>query len=601
MCGIAGIIGGQWPPEQLEAMVASQQHRGPDACGVHIDTDCAVGLGHNRLSILDLSSAGVQPMASHDGRYWIAFNGEIYNYLELKAELGAYPYRSATDTEVILAAYERWGVGCLDRFVGMFAFLIWDKHKRRLFAARDRFGVKPLVYHRRSDGSLVLASEVRALHAAGVPATPDATAWATYLTFGLSDYSGRTFWEGITSLEPGCALSWEDGCTRTWQWYDLHERVGDEFDTRSIEEVQEEYLGVLAESVRLRFRADVPVGINLSGGLDSSTLLGLVHQVQGPNSNVRAFTFVTGDERYDELPWVRQMLARTHHTSTVCRLNPRDVPALAESVQMHQDEPFGGLPTLAYARLFERARGEGVTVLLDGQGMDEQWAGYDYYLRAMSGETAPLVQGTREKPVRPDCLTRELAQLSEPFEAPAPFPDALRNVQFRDARYTKIPRVLRFNDRVSMRSSIELREPFLDHRAFEIALRQPADRKISQGMGKCLLRRAAQRLLPDGLIEAPKRAVQTPQREWLGGALKEWASATIEGALSTYGGAWLDANAVRTEWQLYCRGDSDNSFYVWQWISLGLLSSSQALRNSTRTTQATASAHRRAAAPASNR
>ncbi|MQA28696.1 MAG: asparagine synthase (glutamine-hydrolyzing) [Luteitalea sp.] len=581
MCGIAGLVGGRWRPEQLDAMVASQRHRGPDASAVHIDVERAVGLGHNRLSILDLSRAGLQPMASHDGRYWIAFNGEVYNYLELKAELDTYPYRSATDTEVILAAYERWGVACLHRFVGMFAFLIWDRHERRLIAARDRFGVKPLVYHRRNDGSLVLASEIRALHAAGVPAAPDATTWATYLTYGLSDHSERTFWDGISSLAPGCALTWHNGQTRTWQWYDLKEQIGVELDTRPIEVVREEYLGLLAESVRFRFRADVPVGVNLSGGLDSSTLLGLVQQVQGAGSNVTAFTFVTGDPRYDELPWVQQMLARTEHPSVVCRLRAGDVPDLAASVQLHQDEPFGGLPTLAYARLFERARDAGVTVLLDGQGMDEQWAGYDYYVQAMQGGPTPLVQGMREKPVRPHCLTPELARRAEPFEAPTPFPDALRNAQFRDARYTKIPRALRFNDRVSMRSSIELREPFLDHRMFELALRQPADRKIAEGMHKCLLRQLTEQLLPEGLIEAPKRPVQTPQREWLAGELREWADSTIERGLTAYGGVWLDADAVRAEWRRYCLGGSDNSFYVWQWISVGLFASRPPTRSET--------------------
>lgn len=573
MCGIAGIVGRSWRPAQLEAMVTCQRHRGPDASAVYIDVDSGIGLGHNRLSILDLSNAGVQPMVSHDGRYRIAFNGEIYNYLELKAELGDYPYRSATDTEVILAAYERWGLDCLHRFVGMFAILIWDQHERRLIAARDRFGVKPLLYHRGDDGSVILGSEIRSLHAAGVPAVADATTWATYLTYGLSDHSERTFWQGITALPPGNALTWHGGETRVWRWYDLHEQSGDGFDTRPSDVVQEEYLSLLAESVRLRFRADVPVGVNLSGGLDSSTLLGLVQQVQGAGSNVTSFTFVTGDPVYDELPWVQQMLAHTEHPSVVCRLTPDQVPALAASVQQHQDEPFGGLPTLAYAQLFEQARAAGVTVLLDGQGMDEQWAGYDYYLQALGGGPTPLVQGTREKPVRPRCLTGDLARLAAPFEAPRPFPDALRNVQYRDARYTKIPRALRFNDRVSMRSSIELREPFLDHRLFELALRQPADRKIANGMHKCLLRQATRQLLPDGLIEAPKRPVQTPQREWLAGSLRDWADATIEQALRSYGDIWLDADKVRAEWRRYCLGGSDNSFYIWQWISIGLFAS----------------------------
>jgi asparagine synthase (glutamine-hydrolysing) len=573
MCGIAGMFGFGWEREQLEVMVASQRHRGPDAYGIYVDPLNLAGLGHNRLSIIDLSAAGRQPMSSHDGRLWIVFNGEIYNYLELRSELHDYPYHSRTDTEVILAAYERWGESCLDHLIGMFAFLIWDERERRLFAARDRFGVKPLNYHLKPDGTLLLASEVRALHAAGVVARPDAVAWSTYLTLGLHDHSPRTFCEEIRSLPPGHLLIWQDSQLHISRWYDLAERSGPEWDQRSVKTVQEEYLALLEESVRLRFRSDVPVGINLSGGLDSSTLLGLVQAVEGAESEVEAFTFVTGDSRYDELPWVEQMLAHTNHPSSISYLRPSDVPALAESVQAHQDEPFGGLPTLCYARLFERARSQGVIVLLDGQGLDEQWAGYDYYLTAINGNNAPasLVQGIKERAVRPECLTPEFQAIAEPFEPREPFPDRLRNLQYRDACHTKIPRALRFNDRVSMRSSTELREPFLDHRLFELALRQPPERKIADGANKWLLRQIARRLLPGELVESPKRPLQTPQREWLRDPLREWANERIEESLTAFGGTWLDRKAVRAAWHHYCEGAGDNSFYIWQWINLGLM------------------------------
>ena len=571
MCGIAGIFGHNWERAQLAAMVARQRHRGPDAEGLYVDPQRSAGLGHNRLSIIDLSAAGRNPMMSADGRRWIVFNGEIYNYRELRAELHDYPYRTQTDTEVILAAYERWGEACLERFTGMFAFMIWDEREQRLFAARDRFGVKPFNYHQHRDGTLFVASEIKALHAAGVPATIDETTWATYFSHGLHDHSPRTFWQNVFTLPAGHALSWQAGETRSWQWYDLAARVGPEEDQRPIATVKEEYLALLVESTRLRFRSDVPVGINLSGGLDSSTLLGLVQTVQGAESEAKAFTYVTGDPRYDELPWCQQMLARTRHPSIVSHLSAEEVPALAEAVQWHEDEPFGGLPTLAYAKLFARARQEGVLVLLDGQGMDEQWAGYDYYLRAINDREAGVVQGTQESPVRPQCLTAEFRALAQPLAAARPFADALRNLQDRDIHYTKMPRALRFNDRISMRASTELREPFLDHRLFELALRQPAARKIKNGVHKWLLREITRELLPEGVAAAPKRPLQTQQREWLRGPLKAWADENIANALRANGGAWLDEKSVRAEWQAYCRGRSDNSFYVWQWVSLGLL------------------------------
>jgi len=570
MCGIAGILGRGWVQRDLEAMVASQHHRGPDSQGLYVSPGGKVGLGHNRLSILDLSAAGLQPMADPTGRYRIVLNGEVYNYLELRRELDDYPYQSSTDTEVLLAAYIRWGGKCLDRLIGMFAFAVWDEKEQSLFAARDRFGVKPFYYSSRPDGTIVFASEIKALHAAGVPRELDAVTWATYLASGVCDNSERTFWEGVYSLPGGHRLIWQDERVEISRWYDLAACVGSEFDMRPLATVQAEYTSLLMESVRLRFRSDVPVGINLSGGVDSSTLLGLVQKVQGADSDVKAFTFVTGDSRYDELPWVHQMLDRTCHPSIVCQLEPQDVPALALSVQKHQDEPFGGLPTLAYARLFECARAEGVIVLLDGQGMDEQWAGYDYYPKASDGDNAKVVQGTSESPARPECLTPEFRSQAKPFQPPHPFPDRLRNMQFRDARFTKIPRALRFNDRVSMRSSTELREPFLDHRLFELAMRQPPERKIVNNTRKWLLRQLTRELLPEGIVEALKRPIQTPQREWLRGPLRAWADAMLEKAIAAHGGSWVDARILRKTWSTYCDGYSDNSFYVWQWISLGL-------------------------------
>jgi asparagine synthase (glutamine-hydrolysing) len=557
-------------------MLAAQRHRGPDGSGTFESSGGRAWLGHNRLAIIDLSDGGRQPMASADGNRRIVFNGEIYNYRELARELAAgREFRSASDTEVLLAAYDAWGTRCLDRLLGMFAFAIWDEGDQTLWAARDRFGVKPLYYASGPEGELLVASEVRAIHAAGLAREPDEAAWASYLVSGASDFSERTFWKGIAALPPGHEISWKAGRTRIRRWYDLAESVGTEIDVRSEAEVEERYRGLLSDSVALRFRSDVPVAINVSGGLDSSTLLGLVQEVRGPDDDISAFTFSTGDPRYDEIPWVRAMLERTRHPLVDCRLEARDVPALAASVAEAEDEPFGGVPTLAYARLFEEARSRGVIVLLDGQGMDEQWAGYDYY-RGVG--TAPLVQGTRESPVRPETIVPDFRSRALSFSPPAPFPDRLRNLQYRDLRYSKIPRALRFNDRASMRASTELREPFLDHRLVELAFRQPADRKISGDTGKWLLRKISAPLLPGRVSHAPKRPVQTPQREWLRGPLREWADACIEDALAGMGASWLDPAAVRRVWKEFARGSSDNSFYVWQWVNLGLLSARSAAR-----------------------
>jgi asparagine synthase (glutamine-hydrolysing) len=569
MCGIAGFFGPGWNAADLARMTAALRHRGPDAANVWIDRPGGAGLGHNRLSILDLSAAGSQPMTNARGDIVVAFNGEIYNYLELRADLSDYPFRSRSDTEVILAAWERWGENAPERLFGMFSFLIWDLRRCRLFAARDRFGVKPLYYMERPDGLLAVASETGPLRLFDSSIEPDQTAWATYLATGRSDYSARTFWRGISSLPPGHSLTWENGRTAVRCWYSLPERIGDEFDARDDDTVASEYQALLEDSVRLRFRSDVPVGINLSGGLDSSLLLGLVHRVQGADSDVSALTFTTGDARYDELPWVRTMLRRTKHPALVCRLRAADVPALAAAIQPCQDAPYGGIPTLAYATLFAEARHSGRIVLLDGQGIDEQWAGYDYYRSPAQGSVQP-VQGAADSPVRPECLEPEFRNLVEPAPSTNVFSDMLRNRQYNDLRYAKIPRALRFNDRASMFSSTELREPFLDHRLVELAFRQPDARKLRDGVTKWLVRRIAARLMPQQVAGAPKRPVQTPQREWLRGPLRAWAVEMVEKGLRTTAGGWLNAAAVRAAMDVYFDGGSDNSFYLWQWISVGM-------------------------------
>jgi asparagine synthase (glutamine-hydrolysing) len=570
MCGISGIAGKYWDKRQLDAMLAIQHHRGPDAQDQFVSEDHSCGLSHNRLSIIDLSDSAKQPMTDATGRYVIVFNGEVYNYLEIKSQLEPeFRFKTKTDSEVILYAYIKWGEACLDKFIGMFAIAIWDNKEKNLWIARDRLGVKPLNYAFDNKGNFYFASEIKALHAAGILKNINEATWAAYLGYGRYDQDENTFWNGIIKLLPGHSLSFRNGVLNIKKWYDLSEHTGMDFDNRSLDVVTEEYLALLQESVRLRFRSDVPVGINLSGGLDSSALLSIVNSVQGEDSNIKAFTFITGDDRYDELPWVNEMISKTNHPLIPCLLKAKDVPEMASSVQFHEDEPFGGLPTLAYSRVFEEARKAGVIVLLDGQGMDEQWAGYDYYRRAETNITSPTIQGAKDSSVLPECLDPDFLALAQPWQVPQKYPDKLRNLQYRDAFYTKIPRALRFNDRVSMRSSTELREPFLDHRLFEIAFRQPDDFKINEGTGKWFMRQLLKKHLPGKVVEAPKRPLQTPQREWLREELKDWTISRIESAIDNV--SFLNKEKVLAHWEKFMEGKSDNSFYIWQWISLSLM------------------------------
>src|SRR5579871_5464972 len=261
MCGISAVMGPGWEMSQLTSMIQAQHYRGPDGAKMYLDSQGQIGLGHNRLSIIDLSPNGAQPMTNSRSDHWIVFNGEMYNYRELRAELRDYPFRTQSDTEVILAAYERWGEECLDHLIGMFAFVLWDQREQKLLAVRDRFGVKPLFYHQAAGETLYVASEIQALLAAGIHSEPDASTWASYFVFGLHDHQPATFWTDIHSLPPGHKLTCRHGRVNVSRWYDLADHTGREFDLRAEDEVVEHYLGLLRESMRLRFRSDVPVGV----------------------------------------------------------------------------------------------------------------------------------------------------------------------------------------------------------------------------------------------------------------------------------------------------------------------------------------------------
>lgn len=564
MCGIAGIIGNTISHEQLDVMLHAQTHRGPDDTGRYISD--GVALGHNRLAIIDLSPEANQPFFSQDKRYSLVFNGEIYNYIELKKELeDTFSFKTGSDTEVLVAAYQKWGAACLSKLNGMFSFAIWDTKEQYLFAARDRFGVKPF-YYAIVDNTFYFASEIKSLFAAGVSKSPNESVWASYFAYGSYGMPHETFWEGVHQLPGGHFLELNNALPEIHKWYHFEEEIKKYNSKLSFEEVKSQYLKLLDDSIKLRFRADVPIGFNVSGGLDSSALLAFVNRLD-EGENIEAFTFYTVDDRYDELPWVEGLIAHTKNPLTKVKLDVDDLASLAEIMGSQQDEPYGGVPTVAYGELFKEARSKGVKVLLDGQGMDEQWAGYDYYTKNSNS----VIQGVSKSPFRTSVLSEEFFAKAKKTVYPTPFEDRVLNLQYRDLFYTKIPRALRFNDRVSMQSSTELREPFLDYRLVEFAFAQPLTYKIHDGIQKYVLRSIVSEYLSDSITYAPKRPLQTPQREWLAEDLKDWVTNAIA---SLKDHPWFDYEKLKEEWSTYVNGDQDSSFHIWQWVNTSLLVSS---------------------------
>ncbi len=604
MCGIAGVVGPGATPERAVRMADAQAHRGPDDQGVW--SEPGVALGHRRLSIIDLTGAGHEPMVSADGRHVLTFNGEIYNYRELRAELADYPYRSRTDTEVILAAYARWGEACLERFIGMFAFALWDADRQRLLCARDRLGIKP--FHWTTVGAdFLFASEIKGLLAGGVASRPDLHAWATYLTHGVYDHSEATFFRGVHALPAGSTLTVAPGEPSVVRSYwDLGARTRDTVDV-SDADAESTFRKLFEDAVRLRLHADVPLGVNLSGGLDSASLVATMDAVSGDAGALQTFTAAFDDPRYDEISFADEVPRRREWNRHVQRLDPAQVWALAETATWHQEAPFGGVGTLGYHHLHSLAAERGVTVLLEGQGVDEMLAGYRYFrphhhldlledgrcrdlraalrdegrveeesgrlgiarMRAVLESAAPVYQdGTSF--LAPGGLSREVVERAGAYPTFArPYDDRLRNVLFRDLRHTKLPRVLRMNDRLSMAHSRELREPYLDHRLVEFLFRLPAHQRIRGGRSKELLRRAMADRLPPAVRAASKRAVVTPQREWLRGPLADGVERMLRSDSFASRGLFRPDDCLAA-FQRFRAGEGSNAFFVWQWVGTEL-------------------------------
>ena len=560
MCGIAGILGKDAKSNVIDDMLMVQHHRGPDFTGKWLEE--GVALGHNRLSIIDLSNNANQPFFDETKRYAIVFNGEIYNYIELRKKLeSSYSFRTTSDTEVLLAAFIFWGKDCLKYLNGMFSFAIYDSKSKSLFAARDRFGVKPFFYHKSND-SFYFSSEIKAIHAAGIKKKPHEEIWASYFVYGSYGMPDETFWEDIYQLPGGHYLELKNETISISKWYIFEEEIKKFDEKMPFNVVKENYASLLKNSIELRFRADVSVGFNISGGLDSSTLLAFVNQMEG-KENINAYTFYCGHKDYDELFWVKEMINATQNPLNKVLLTVDHFTKEIDFLTHIQDEPCGGIPTIAYSKIFKEARKNEVIVLLDGQGMDEQWAGYDYYLK----KNDQLIQGMKGSPFKKNVFSKEFLSKAKKPTYPTPFEDELLNKQYRDLFYTKIPRALRFNDRVSMAYSTELREPFLDHRLVEYAFVQPYEYKINNGIQKYLLRELVSEYLDDSITNSPKRPLQTPQREWLGNELKDYVETKIENLKDSDFSSWFDFDEMSYEWQKYKDGDNDSSFHIWQWVS----------------------------------
>jgi asparagine synthase (glutamine-hydrolysing) len=569
MCGIIGLIGKTVNPEIFIGARDTMTSRGPDDAGVHLAPEQQLALGHRRLAIIDLTKNGAQPMVSHDGRYTVVFNGEIFNYLELKAELAPYyPFKTDSDTEVLLAAFAHAGLEGLRKLNGQFAFAIYDAKTDTLTCVRDHFGIKPFFYAK-VDDTLYFASEIGALLALGVRARVNERALFEFLEYGLYDHRRETFFDGIHSIEPGTALIYEKGTIREHTYWDLAELSGVSNPAPSLSDAVDEFKTRFERALRLQFRADVPVGINMSSGLDSAGLNRFSRHIRINPTHL--FTVGIDDNEYDERELVRDRLdeneQRAWHTSV---LTKDDVWPILHTLTKQMCQPFGGMPTAQYYKLYEGAIAPApVTVLLEGQGVDELLAGYTYYRpehRHLRGRSQDATLESGHSLV--DEAFRKRAGGPVPLFS-APFDDELMNLQYRDIRYTKLPRVLRFNDHVSMMFSKELRVPYLDVDLATFCFKLPEAIKLSGTTHKLLLREALGEYLPTGVSANKKRAFGAFQTKWLREHFEKEVRDILESD-SFRARPYFNHAKVAGAIDRFFRGEGDNSFFIWQLVNVEL-------------------------------
>jgi asparagine synthase (glutamine-hydrolysing) len=622
MCGIGGLIlspPGPVKPEWMHAFLKRLEHRGPDDMGwlsmhresirhgqaIQSDLVAELVLLHRRLSILDLSDAGRQPMGTADGRYWIVFNGEIYNYVELREELRSlgHRFRSGTDTEVLLAAYAQWGTQSFNRLVGMFAFAIMDVQTRRLLLARDFFGIKPLYYTYWQDG-LAFASEIAVLlELPGVGRLANPQRLYDYLYSGITDHGAETFFASIKQLPSAhyIEVSLDDPQAakpvRYWE-VDMNATTDLSFDDAA-KRLRELFL----DSIHLHLRSDVPIGAALSGGIDSSSIVMAMRHLDR-DLDIHTFSYVADDPAINEECWIDLIGNTADVRIHKSRPTPGEMVADLDELIRIQGEPFGSTSIYAQSRVFRLAREAGIKVMLDGQGADELLAGYPIYClaritsllrqgrwieawRLASSSSTPVllkaivrtapasVQAFLCQVLRRDAMPSWLNDewfkargIGEPLLHHTIKKPMLKTELYQTLTETSLPQLLHYEDRNSMAFSIESRVPFLTPTLASFLLALPEGYILSlDGTTKSVFRCAMRGVVPDAILNRrDKLGFPTPERHWLF-SLLNWAESVLM-SRDSFHIPVLNAKAMQKEWQQILKGRAAYDSRVWRWLNL---------------------------------
>lgn len=610
MCGLVAIISPGIPisDDLLSAMRDRLLHRGPDNGSNWVHANKRVGLAHRRLAIIDTSHSADQPMVSQDGTLVLVFNGEIYNYIELREELkkSGVNFQSKSDTEVLLAALSEWGESALPRLNGMFAFAVWNLRTRRMLVARDRFGEKPLFIGRGTHGTVAFASEMKAIlvHPL-IPVSVDSSALSSYGSGAWYEEDRLTFFRGIERL-PAAHAAWfrEDGTEeRRWRyWTPDYSEVDSSIRPR---DAAERFAELLHRSVKLRLRADVPVGSSLSGGLDSSVIVGMLSRER----NSSEFTQNTFSAVFPSDPTMsedKQISSVVSHTGVNSFFVVPDPIRLAEEsarLHWHQEEPFLSASIYLQWCVARLAKQHNTTVLLDGQGADELLAGYQFYFRQRqldlldrgrfalaARETAKFNRRLRTASLQYESSDRRFSStvaysedelkaiqdsvppvFSYPYDVGVASPKPglrLRRTLSEALLYNSLPMLLRYADRNSMAFSRESRLPYLDYDLVDFSIRLPDEFYIRNGWQKWILREAAGKSIPRSIRwRADKVGYAAPLDNWLRKQLYEWGHDRVMDK-NLDGLPGYNRQAIVALWSEHQKGIANHSWALWRWISM---------------------------------
>tara|TARA_B100000900_G_scaffold410780_1_gene429222 strand:- start:1862 stop:3577 length:1716 start_codon:yes stop_codon:yes gene_type:complete len=565
MCGIAGIYyenQNRSISHDINKILKKIKHRGPDGKGFFVDRN-KIALGNTRLSIQDISRNGNQPIYSACKRYVIVFNGEIYNFKELKKKLKEYKFQTNTDTEVLLYLFIKFGFECLKFLKGFFAFAIWDKKKERLYCARDKFGVKPF-YYTKENSKFIFCSEIKPILDLKDTNIPNLNAINSYLTSEYYENVEKTFFDKIQKLKPGHCLTFYNNKILINKYWNFEDSLSKTKIPKQKKEIGELIYKKIDNAIKLSLVSDAKVSIAASGGLDSSILF---YHVKKNYKNIRSLiSFKFQEKKYSEEKYVKYALKKFGYNSKFSSINKKDFfTSINRSVRI-QEEPFSGLPVMSYEKCFYE--NQNYKVFLDGSGLDEAHCGYDKYKFSNKN----LNKISQDGSFIGDIISTDLEKNSSNYDHQLKklFKDPLKNSMYQDLFYIKLPRALRFRDKISMAHSCELRPSFLDDELILTLFKLNNKFHINNEYGKLLLRKHYLKYIGKKIALRKKQQVQTPQREWFREDKYNYLKKMINSKNNIWETNWIDKKKFLNLLNLMNKGKYNNSFFIWKVINLDI-------------------------------